>query len=115
MVPYVLHHRAAEEFDAVFAWYESRNPEVAQRFAGEVESAISRIREAPRSFPAWPKVDPTLGVRRCLLSSFPYSIPFLIEADTVFVLAFAHQRRRPGYWARRIRRTGRRGSSRQDR
>jgi plasmid stabilization system protein ParE len=39
--------------------------------------------------------------RRYLFRRFPYSIIYQTTADELRVVAVAHQRRRPGYWAKR--------------
>jgi len=39
--------------------------------------------------------------RRYLLRRFPYSIIYQVSTDELRVIAVAHQRRRPGYWAGR--------------
>jgi toxin ParE1/3/4 len=44
----------------------------------------------------------TLGVRRFVMSRFPFALPYLVIEEQVVVLAVAHLRRRPGYWLRRI-------------
>ena len=103
MLPYALHPRAVGEFDAVFAWYEARNADVAASFAEDVERAILDFCEMPLAFPLWPKIDPTLGVHRYVMREFPYSIPFVVQHGQIYIVAFAHQRRRPGYWIRRVR------------
>lgn len=36
--------------------------------------------------------------RRLPMARFPYSIVYSIEPDAVWILAVAHQRRRPDYW-----------------
>jgi hypothetical protein len=45
---------------------------------------------------------PTLGVRRFLLPRFPFAIGYVVEGETITVLAVTHLRRRPGYWLRRV-------------
>ncbi|MDP2208100.1 MAG: type II toxin-antitoxin system RelE/ParE family toxin [Bacteroidota bacterium] len=40
-------------------------------------------------------------VRKCLLHKFPYKLLYSIEEDHIFVLAVAHQHRRPNYWVER--------------
>ena len=102
MLPHSLHPRAATEFDAVFAWYDARSPEVAARFAEDVERALRDLCERPLTFPFWPKIEPKLGVHRYLMKDFPYAIPFIIERASIHIIAFAHLRRRPGYWVRRV-------------
>jgi plasmid stabilization system protein ParE len=39
--------------------------------------------------------------RRYILRRFPYSIIYQSTADELRILAVAHHRRRPGYWANR--------------
>jgi len=41
------------------------------------------------------------GARRVLLKRFPYSIVYIELEAQVRVLAFAHLRRKPGYWKSR--------------
>jgi hypothetical protein len=38
-----------------------------------------------------------------MLAGFPFSLLFRIDGEGLFVVAVAHQRRRPGYWRRRLR------------
>lgn len=39
--------------------------------------------------------------RRYILRRFPYSIIYQVAAEELRILAVAHHRRRPGYWAQR--------------
>jgi toxin ParE1/3/4 len=102
VLPYSLHPRAVAEFDAVFAWYAAKDPEIAARFAENVEEAIVALCRTPLAYAPWPKIDPALNVHRFVMRDFPYSIPYLVETDEVYIVAFAHQRRRPGYRVRRV-------------
>lgn len=47
-------------------------------------------------------VDPSLGVRRVRVRRFPYQVVYLVIDNDVVVIAIAHDRRRPGYWAERL-------------
>jgi len=47
-------------------------------------------------------VIPALGVHYYVMRDFPYSIPFLLEAGSIYIVAFAHQHRRSGYWAHAV-------------
>jgi len=40
-------------------------------------------------------------VRALPISRFPYSVIYRITPEAIIVLAVAHQRRRPAYWAQR--------------
>ena len=63
------------------------------RFREEVKKAIVRILEYPE---AW-SVERG-EIRRCLLHTFPYKILYSIEKDHIFIIAVAHQHRKPDYW-----------------
>ncbi|WP_435626458.1 type II toxin-antitoxin system RelE/ParE family toxin [Candidatus Ferrigenium straubiae] len=41
------------------------------------------------------------GTTRLYFKRFPYTLVFRIQGSFVRVIAVAHQRRRPGYWAER--------------
>ncbi len=62
-------------------------------FKSDVRSAAERIARHPV---AWPieRGD----IRKCLLHKFPYKLLYSIEDDHVFIIAVAHQHRKPDYW-----------------
>jgi hypothetical protein len=41
------------------------------------------------------------GVVYLLLAKFSFDLVYIVEADSIVVLALAHHRRRPGYWRAR--------------
>ena len=43
-----------------------------------------------------------MPVRRLLLRQFPYKVLIVNLPDQLVVIAFAHVRRKPGYWRERI-------------
>jgi plasmid stabilization system protein ParE len=65
-----------------------------------VERATERIVEAPERY-AVLRSEPR--ARRLVVEDFPFSVVYaLVDDDTIFVVAVAHQRRRPRYWGRRL-------------
>lgn len=96
MKPLVLHPAALAEAQQAKAFYEKRDVDVALAFEELLAIALDRIEESPDRWP--PYMHET---RRYLLRRYPYAIIYEVRADLVRVLAIAHQRRRPGYWARR--------------
>jgi hypothetical protein len=53
------------------------------------------------SFPlASKEIEP--GIRKCLLSRFPYSVVYAIDEQLIIVIAVAHLHRQPLYWADRL-------------
>ena len=81
--------------DAVY-YYELEYEGLGQRFKDEVRKAALRISQYPR---AW-SVERG-EIRKCLLHKFPYKLLYSIEADHIFIIAVAHQHRKPDYWVDR--------------
>jgi toxin ParE1/3/4 len=99
-----LHPKADGEVDATVDWYEGQRVGLGAEFFDELEDALRQIATSPHLWPVWPGARPqALGVRRFLMSRFPYALPYLVLGDTLVVLAVAHVRRRPGYWLKRAR------------
>jgi plasmid stabilization system protein ParE len=89
-----LHFQARQELEAAAAWYENERPGLGDEFIEELSDAFSTIETSPKT---WPVVRPS-GLRRFLLSRFPYSIVYAVGDEYIRVYAVAHQKRRPGYW-----------------
>ncbi len=88
---------AEDEMEDATLYYEQAMPGLGEQFRAEVERAARQLGQMPL---LWPEIWP--HVRRCLLSRFPYALIYAVEADYVFVIAVAHQHRKPGYWRDRI-------------
>ena len=83
------------------AFYQGESEGLGEVFLDEVQQGLEQL-----------KVHQRIGreilpeVRRFLVSRFPYSIVYRIANDRrrerIFVLAVAHQKRRPRYWAKRV-------------
>ena len=86
----------AELHDAAAFYMEKANVELGLAFVAEFERTTNLVLE-----------NPMLGAifrgdrRRYLLRRFPYSIIYQVTAEELRVVAVAHHRRRPGYWANR--------------
>ena len=68
----------------------------AERFLVEVGLALDIIQEAPERWPLFRR-----GLRRYVLSAFPYSIVYRVSPETIDVYAVAHAKRRILYWRKR--------------
>ena len=66
-------------------------------FPVTVSDAIREAVQSPRRWPGY-----LYGTRRFVLHRFPFSIIYLDEPDGVTIVAVAHNKRRPGYWKRRL-------------
>jgi toxin ParE1/3/4 len=91
-----LHPRARDEIEEAQSWYEERSLLAAAGFLQELSRAIRHIGEAPNRYPI-----SLHGTRRLVLDRFPFNIFYRASADSVVIVALAHQKRRPGYWADR--------------
>ncbi len=96
MIPYEFHYEAEDELGESAVFYESRVVGLGESFTSEVQRAVNMIRDHP-------DLGSSLGakVRRVLVRRFPYSVLYRHEAGRIFILAVAHQHRRPGYWRHR--------------
>jgi toxin ParE1/3/4 len=96
---------AAElELREATGWYLQRAPRVADRFTAETRRTLQLIETFPQIGGRVPSIDDP-DVRQLPVHAFPYHIVFLNLPDRIEVIAFAHHRRRPAYFAARLRRS----------
>ena len=81
------------ELEDAVHFYELEFESLGRRFKEEVKRAATRISEYPK---AW-SVERG-DVRKCLLHKFPYKLLYSIEEDHIFIIAVAHQHRKPDHW-----------------
>lgn len=91
-----FHPLADQELNEAAGYYNSISPGLGLAFLDEVEHAVAMILEHPE---AAPLVNRT--IRRKLVRRFPYSVMYLVQSDTIRILAIANQKRRPFYWSGR--------------
>jgi plasmid stabilization system protein ParE len=84
---------ALQDLEEAAAWYEREKPGLGDDLANAFEAAAHRIRERPEIGSAF-----WIDERKLVMRRFPDSVIYRVEDETVFVLAFAHHRRKPGYW-----------------
>ena len=97
-----IHAAAAEEAAEAAAWYEKERPGLGADFQRALDAALDLLEEEIVPLVAAPGVAGSKGVKRLLLRRFPYAVIVRERADEVFVIAFAHTARRPGYWRDRV-------------
>lgn len=84
---------ARQELNDAVRYYELEYEGLGRKFKEGVKKAALRISVYPK---AW-SVERG-DIRKCLLHSFPYKLLYAIEADHIFIIAVAHQHRKPDYW-----------------
>jgi plasmid stabilization system protein ParE len=88
-------HPAAEaEFLASAAWYEGRAPSLGVQMREQVHRAIAVL--CARPLIGKPL---TTTLRQFPLRRFPYKLIYRVGDGNLRIIAVAHIRRRPGYWA----------------
>jgi len=85
----ILSPDAEADISAIELWYYLKEPSLSFKFAAEVQFTSRLIAQYPRAFPLVKN-----GVRRALMTAFPYSIYFTLRSDTISVIAVLHQHRR---------------------
>lgn len=100
--PLIVEPEAEEELEAAILWYEQHRPGLGRRFLQAVSTALDRVQRFPSAGAPVPHLQQELPVRRSPVKGFPYHLVYLETSDAIHLLAFAHDRRRPGYWAGRL-------------
>lgn len=97
MKPITYHPKANEEIDEAYSWYAKQSVRAADGFFEEYFAAIKKVGGQPKGS------SPFLhGTERIILDRYPFSIIFRELPHKIQVVAVAHAKRRPGYWAKRL-------------
>jgi plasmid stabilization system protein ParE len=97
MTQAIFHPIARRELEEAIDYYNAERQGLGSEFREEVQRVLALLARFPRLG------QPVRGsVRRIMLSRFPYHIYYrLLASDNLRILAVAHNRRRPEYWADR--------------
>jgi plasmid stabilization system protein ParE len=90
------HPEAAKELVEAFDYYFERSTFAAERFDDEVQRYERQIADDPLFFSS------VNGIHRCIMTTYPYTIRYIVSGDNIEILAIAHHRRKPDYWKSRI-------------
>mgnify|MGYP007065708796 CR=1 FL=1 len=97
MIPATILHEAEVELWEAVAYYEDKALGLGLDFEAEVERSVQTIRESSER---WPLRED--GTRRYLTHRFPFVVVYTCLNDHIWIIAFAHCKRRPGYWSGRL-------------
>ena len=89
---------ASAELNEAALWYEQRRSGLGIEFLEAIDSALVFIARFPKAGAPVPGVPLDLPVRRVSVRRFPFHVIYLDLSDAIRILAFAHDRRPPGYW-----------------
>ena len=97
-----FHPDAVAELRAAAFWYDERRAGLGDEFIDDVKRLGRQIADSPATFATWAGWSGSHpAIRRALLDRFPYAVAFEIREHEIIILAVAHAKRRPLYWARR--------------
>lgn len=94
-----LHEGAKAEVGEAARWYESERRGLGLEFMAALDHAFEDLLFMPEMWPLWRE---GLPWRRARVKRFPYVVFYRVMDGTVRVVAVAHTRRKPGYWAGRV-------------
>ena len=93
----IVDGEAKAELDEAMGWYEDQRKGLGLDLQNEVQLALAKVQD-----------DPNIGTRYrntdfqfVRTQRFPFVIYYLELADSIWIAAIAHGRRRPGYWRMR--------------
>jgi toxin ParE1/3/4 len=93
----VYHPEAAREYREAAKYYSDIEQGLGGRFFDEMEGLLRDILNMPDRYRLF---DPP--ARRHFSDVFPYAVIYLEREDVLWVVAFMHMKRKPGYWKERL-------------
>ena len=100
--PVRFEDEADTEYREAGRWYDAKQAGLGVEFFNEVDAAVQRILDFPRSGARVLRMPNDLLIRRLAVARFPYHVVYLEPARELRILAIAHDRRKPGYWKKRL-------------
>ena len=90
------------EYEDAAAFYEAAQPGLGERLIEQVDEVLALALEFPDALAPVGDVCGH-GLRSIRTHSFPIKIIIVPRGDSLVVVALFHERRRPGYWRKRLR------------
>jgi toxin ParE1/3/4 len=96
-VTYRLHPEAALEHERQVSYYEEQGAGLGRRYHEATVQAIGKAVAAPQRF----RISRPPNIRKISLQGFKFWVIYREISGRIQVLAIAHYRRHPDYWAPR--------------
>ena len=97
MKPVIIDTAAEVELAQAVQFYEHRQAGLGLDLGRAARRAVDAIQKNPEHCAL--RKD---GTRRCVLPRFPFILHYTELPEALWVLAFAHTSRKPGYWRARL-------------
>jgi len=95
---FIVRREAEIEIAAAIDWYEAQRTGLGAELAADLEKIFRDLSSRPEAWPVW---RPGYPYRNRPMERFPYVIFYRVTDSDIRVIAVAHAKRKPGYWARR--------------
>ena len=93
----IVDSEAENELSDSVNFYERGQPGLGSDFEQAAREAVRTIQADPERHPLQKD-----GTRRLVMERFPFVIHYADLPSAIWILAFAHTSRKPGYWRRRL-------------
>lgn len=93
---------ASAELEDAAVWYNGQRPRLGVEFVEAVDAALRQVARWPEIGRIVPGLPNDMPARRFPVARFPYHVVYLEWQGVIRLLAFAHDRRLPGYWFSRV-------------
>ena len=93
---------ALDELVEAARWYEDRERGRGVAFSNAAFVRVESLNRFPNAGTPVRGVSGTLLARQVRLLRYPYVVVYAVADDEIRVVAFAHERQLPGYWADRL-------------
>lgn len=101
-LPWREHPAARSELRDAVIWYDDQKPGLGDRLTDEISAGLAFVSRSPGAAPLLRGPSIVQQVRSKSITVFPYRIVYIVRDTEVIVVAYAHMRRRPGYWRKRL-------------
>lgn len=93
MYKLIVNPFAEEDALKAAVWYNNKSEGLGNEFLLALDAKINEIQRNPNHFQVVYK-----NIRRALTNRFPFGIFFIVENDTIYILAILHTSRNPKIW-----------------
>jgi plasmid stabilization system protein ParE len=95
---------ARREYLEAVRWYrdEVDDLDLARDFIIKLRQRLERVQQRPHAGALVTGIDAAFPIRRVKLHRFPFHLFVAVRDEEIVVLAIAHERRAPRYWAERL-------------
>jgi toxin ParE1/3/4 len=91
----VVTDRAKREIGEAYEWYEEQRTGLGLELLAALDQQLEILQDNPKLYE-----EVRRGVRRALLSRYPYGIFFAVKGSLVSILGVIHTARSPRLWPR---------------